>query len=297
MSDSVSLVISPRRRDLGGFEVSRVLPYAKQRNVGPFVFFDHMGPADFAPGNGIDVRPHPHIGLATVTYLFDGEILHKDSLGSVQYIRPGDVNWMVAGRGIVHSERTGPEARIAGFRLHGIQSWIALPKFAEQTDPDFVHYPGADLPEIELPGARLKVISGTAFGAQSPVKVHCNTLYVHVDLEPGASLTVPADHAERAVYVVSGSINVDGAALEAMQMGVLAEGKDVTVKCAGGTRLMLLGGEPLDGPRHLWWNFVASDQSLLDEAKSDWSSAPSQDWQGRFKLPPEEDEFIPLPDK
>ncbi len=297
MTDSISLTIAPRRRDLGGFEVSRILPIAKKRNVGPFVFFDHIGPADFAPGKGIDVRPHPHIGLATVTYLFDGEILHKDSLGSVQHIRPGDVNWMVAGNGIVHSERTGAETRAAGHRLHGIQSWVALPKSAESTSPAFFHHPDATLPDVERPGARLKIIAGTAFGVQSPVKVHSKTLYVHADLADGASLTITAEHTERAVYVVSGEVTIDGTPLKNMEMGVLTEGKDVAIKCTKAASLMLLGGEPLDGPRTIWWNLVASDKAHIDQAKTDWTAAPDQKWQGRFKLPPDEDEYIPLPEE
>ncbi len=298
MSETVSLIISPRRRDLGGFEVSRVLPYTERRSVGPFVFFDHMGPADFAPGKGIDVRPHPHIGLATVTYLFDGEISHKDSLGSVQDIRPGDVNWMVAGKGIVHSERTGPETRAAGHTLHGIQSWIGLPKSDEETEPKFVHHPSTSLPEITDSGAHLKIIAGTAFGETSPVNVLSETLYVHAVLNAGASVKLPAEHPERAVYVVSGEITVDGTRLDAMQMGVLAEGKDVEIRCTEAACLMLLGGAPLDGgPRLMWWNFVASTEDLMDKAKADWATAPEQNWQGRFRLPPDEDEFIPLPDK
>ena len=297
MSDSVSLVISPRRRDLGGFEVSRVLPYVERRSVGPFVFFDHMGPANFAPGKGIDVRPHPHIGLATVTYLFDGEILHKDSLGSVQAIRPGDVNWMVAGKGIVHSERTGPEIRDAGHTLHGIQSWIGLPTSTEETAPKFVHHPSATLPEIRDTGLYLKIIAGTGFGEKSPVNVHSETLYVHAELNAGASLTLSSEHLERAVYVVRGGVTIDGSPLSAMQMAILREGKDVEVKCTEGARLMLLGGDPLDGgPRLMWWNYVASTQELMDQAKADWVKAPKQNWQGRFQLPPDEEEFIPLPE-
>lgn len=297
MTESVALIISPRRRDLGGFEVSRVLPYAKRRSVGPFVFFDHIGPADFASGKGIDVRPHPHIGLATVTYLFDGEILHRDSLGSVQHIRPGDMNWMVAGHGIVHSERTSAETREAGQTLHGIQSWMALPKPDEKAKPEFVHHPSATLPNLEQPGAQLKIIAGTAFGQRSPVKVLSDTLYFHAELETGATLSLSTEHTERAIYVVGGRITIDGTPLEAMQMGVLIENKDVKIECTAAARLMLLGGAPLDGPRLMWWNFVASDQNLMDQAKADWAESPDQNWQGRFKLPPDESEFIPLPEE
>ena len=293
---AIDLIISPRRRDLGGFEVGRVLPFAQRRSVGPFVFFDHMGPADFAPGHGIDVRPHPHIGLATVTYLFEGTFMHRDSLGSVQPIRPGDMNWMIAGSGITHSERTAPDTRAAGGPLHGIQSWVALPKSAEQNAPFFKHHPAATLPVVDLPGARLRVIAGSAFGVASPVEVQSPTLYVDADLEAGASITLTAEHQERALYVAEGAIRIDGADLPALQMAVLTEGVVVTISATAKTRLMILGGAPLDGPRLMWWNFVASDESLMDRAKTNWAKGDANNFGGQFTLPPGDDkEFIPLP--
>jgi redox-sensitive bicupin YhaK (pirin superfamily) len=293
---SIELMISPRRRDLGGFEVGRVLPFAKRRNVGPFVFFDHMGPAGFAPGHGIDVRPHPHIGLATVTYLFEGSFMHRDSLGSVQPIRPGDMNWMTAGRGITHSERTMPEQRAAGHRVHGIQSWVALPKNAEQSAPSFKHHPAATLPVVKQPGARLRVIAGSAFGVTSPVEVQTPTIYVDADLDAGASLTLTPEHQERAIYVADGAVDIEGTVLPALQMAVLTEGADVTIKATAKTRLMILGGAPLDGPRLMWWNFVASEDALLEHAKANWTKGPGENFGGQFILPPGDDqEFIPLP--
>lgn len=293
---AIEMTISPRRRDLGGFEVARVLPFAKRRSVGPFVFFDHMGPAEFAPGQGIDVRPHPHIGLATVTYLFEGTFMHRDSLGSVQPIRPGDMNWMIAGRGITHSERTAPEIRAAGHRLHGIQSWVGLPKATEQSAPFFKHHPAVTLPVIETPGVKLRIIAGTAFGVTSPVEVQSPTLYVDAALEKDAALTLTAEHQERAVYVAEGAVRIDGTDLPALQMAVLTEGVTVTITATAKTRLMILGGAPLDGPRLMWWNFVASDESLMENAKANWAKGPDGNWGGQFMLPAEDDaEFIPLP--
>jgi redox-sensitive bicupin YhaK (pirin superfamily) len=242
------------------------------------------------------VRPHPHIGLATVTYLFDGEIMHRDSLGSVQPIRPGDVNWMVAGNGIVHSERTPPDLRAKGFHMHGIQSWVGLPKAIEETAPSFVHYPGATLPVVDLPGARLRIVAGSAFGAASPVVVQSPTLYVDAHLERGARVPLPASHGERALYVVEGAVHVEGTRVETMQMAVLNDGADAEIIAYGPARVMLLGGAPLDGVRLMWWNFVASDETLMNKAKTDWLDASSQDWLGRFKMPPGESEFIPLPE-
>lgn len=292
----IELMITPRRRDLGGFEVGRVLPFAKRRSVGPFVFFDHMGPAAFSPGHGIDVRPHPHIGLATVTYLFEGAFMHKDSLGSAQPIRPGDMNWMIAGSGITHSERTAPETRAAGHRLHGIQSWVALPKTAERTAPYFKHHPAATLPVVKQPGARLRVIAGTAFGVTSPVEVQSPTLYVDADLDAGASITLTPEHQERALYVADGGITIDETELPALQMAVLTEGATVTITARVKTRLMILGGAPLDGPRLMWWNFVASDEALLEQAKANWAKGKDENFGGQFILPPgDDDEFIPLP--
>ncbi len=296
ISSSIDLIIAPRRRDLGGFEVARVLPFMKRRSVGPFVFFDHMGPALFAPGQGIDVRPHPHIGLATVTYLFEGAFVHRDSIGSVQTISPGDVNWMTAGNGIVHSERTPPDLRAAGHSVHGIQSWVALPKTVEDCAPSFVHHPAATLPTAEKPGAKLRVIAGTAFGLTSPVLTQSSTLYVEAILDAGAKLELTSEHQERAVYAVDSEIKIDGTVLPAMQMAIITEGKNVTLTADAPARVMILGGEPLDAPRLMWWNFVASSEDLLDKAKADWAAAPSQNWSGHFKLPPSENEFIPLPE-
>jgi redox-sensitive bicupin YhaK (pirin superfamily) len=296
MSDSIDLLIEDRQRDLGGFQVGRVLPYVKRRTVGPFIFFDHMGPATFAPGTGIDVRPHPHIGLATVTYLFEGAMMHRDSLGTVQMISPGDVNWMVAGRGIVHSERTPDGSRAAGQAMHGIQSWVALPRAHEATDPTFAHHPMRTLPVVDLPGARLRIIAGHAFGARSPAQVFSETLYVDAQLDKGAVLDLPPEHQERAVYVVEGAITVDGAPVAPCTMAVLKPGGTVRIAAGTSARVMLAGGAPLDGERLIWWNLVASNQAMIDQAKSDWKSGADRQWQGRFSLPPDETEFIPLPE-
>lgn len=290
MPEAVDLIITPRSRDLGeGFMVRRILPYAKRRHVGPFVFFDHMGPADFAPGHGLDVRPHPHIGLATVTYLFEGEIMHRDSLGVVQPIRPGDVNWMVAGRGIVHSERTRDELRRSGSALHGIQSWLALPQSQEETAPDFRHHPAASLPEIELPGARMRLIAGKAFGAASPVQTFAPMFYLDAVLDDEAVLPLPEEYEERAVYVAIGMVVLDGERYEAGSMLVLKPGSRPRITAQGPARLMLLGGAPLDGERHLWWNFVSSSKERIERAKADWRA-------GRFAMVPGDPEFIPLPE-
>ena len=284
------MILDGRRRDLGGFSVRRILPAAERRLVGPFIFFDHMGPADFEPGHGIDVRPHPHIALATVTYLFEGELMHRDSLGSAQPIRPGAVNWMIAGRGIVHSERTPPEVRARGGRLDGIQSWVALPKAREDDPPAFTHHAAESLPLVVRPGARLRVLAGSAFGATSPVAVASPTLYVDAALDAGATLELSDEHAERAVYVAHGAARVDGALAGQGQMIVLPPGTPSRVVADDASRLMLLGGAPLDGERHIYWNFVASSPERIEAAKRDWK-------EGRFpKVPGDEREFIPLPD-
>lgn len=290
MPVQIQQLIHPRPTDLGGFEVLRVLPYRARRTVGPFIFFDHMGPADFPPGQGIDVRPHPHIGLATVTYLFEGEIVHRDSLGCVQTIRPGAVNWMTAGRGIVHSERTGPELRARGHRVHGIQSWVALPKAVEETAPAFHHHPADTLPVLDLPGARLRLIVGAAMGRESPVAVFSRMFYMDAHLPADGGLVLDDEHEERAVYVAEGAAELDGQPLEAGQMAVLAPGGETAIRARGAARLMLLGGEPLDGPRHIWWNFVHSDRERIEAAKADWAA-------GRFPKVPGETEFIPLPEQ
>ncbi|HVY40541.1 MAG TPA: pirin family protein [Polyangia bacterium] len=288
----MSLVINPRSRDLGGFSVRRALPDGQRRTVGPFIFFDHMGPAEFAPGHGIDVRPHPHIALATVTFLFEGEILHRDSLGSVQPIRPGDVNWMLAGRGIVHSERTRDEVRRAGGRLHGIQSWVALPRAAEESAPAFVHHPAATLPRLQTPGVDLRVVAGTAYGRESPVGVLSPTLYVAATLDTGAMLEIEPEHPERAIYVMEGAIEIGDLSYPAGTMVVLNPGT-AQLRALGPTRLVIVGGAPLDGPRHIWWNFVASSAEQMEQASRDWRDRN----EARFpKVPGDEHEFIPLPD-
>jgi redox-sensitive bicupin YhaK (pirin superfamily) len=287
--ESIELTIASRPRDIGGFEVRRLLPVAQRRAVGPFVFLDQMGPAQFAAGQGMDVRPHPHIGLATVTYLFEGEILHRDNLGSVQAIRPGDVNWMTAGSGIAHSERTPAEIRRAPASAFGIQSWVALPKAQEETTPAFFHHAGETLPVLDAEGSRIRVIAGSAFGAQAPVATFMETLYCDVMMSAGARLSVPKEHEERAVLPVTGSIRINGRPALLSELSVLKSGADVTIEAAEPSRLMLLGGEPLDGPRFIWWNFVSSSKDRIEQAKSDWKS-------GRFASVPGETEFIPLPE-
>ncbi len=286
----VELVINPRPRDIGGFEVRRVLPDARRRSLGPFVFFDHMGPADFAPGEGINVRPHPHVCLATITWLFDGEIIHRDSLGVEQAIRPGDVNWMVAGRGIVHSERSDPTVREAGGRLEGIQTWIALPAAEEETDPSFDHHPRETLPKIERGGAILHLIAGTIWGETAPARIFSPMFYLAGEAPDGATFDLPPDYEERGLYVVRGTVAAAGETYGEGQMAVFAPGGDVSLTAAAGSRFMLLGGTPLDGPRNIWWNFVASDPTRIEQAKNDWR-------EGRFpKIPGDSDEFIPLPE-
>lgn len=288
-SGGVELLIDARPRDLGGFEVRRVLPSVARRLVGPFIFFDHMGPAALPVGTGFDVRPHPHIGLATVTYLFDGEIDHRDSLGTLQTIRPGDVNWMVAGRGIAHSERTSPESRQRGVRIHGIQSWIALPVEHEEIEPRFEHHPASTIPRVELTNATLDVIAGTAYGARSPVGVLSPTLYVHARLEAGARLPVDDEHEQRAIYVVEGALGCDGRTFQAGTMVVLRPKAKVILEAGGPTRLMLVGGAAIAGERHVWWNFVSSSIARIDRAKDDWDNE-------RFPtIPGDDHERIPLP--
>ncbi len=283
-------LIVPRARDIGGFEVRRALPAAGRRMVGPFVFLDQMGPAEFITGEGLDVRPHPHIGLATVTYLYEGEIMHRDSLGTVQAIRPGDVNWMTAGRGIAHSERTGADTRMTGGRLFGIQSWVALPKTLEDTAPAFAHVPKTDLPTIEGDGKRIRLVAGDLYGARSPVETAWETIYADVLLDPGARLPVDATHEERAIYTLSGTIDIAGQRFEPGQLLVFRPGDAITVTAETASRFLLLGGDPMDGPRHVWWNFVSSDLDRIEEAKARWAS-------GSFGAVPEESEFIPLPER
>jgi len=288
---ALDTVIVPRARDLGGFEVRRALPSRSRQMVGPFIFFDQMGPAAFVPGQGIDVRPHPHINLATVTYLFDGEIVHRDSLGTMQSIRPGAVNWMTAGRGIVHSERTGTEPRARGSRLFGIQTWVALPAAHEETEPSFTHYGEADLPILDAEGKRLRLMIGRAWGLSSPVRTFCDMLYADVALDPGASLPLDASHEERAVYVVAGAVDIAGDRFPSGQFAVLRPGDPITVgnEASDAARLVVIGGETMDAPRHIWWNFVSSRRERIEQAKADWKA-------GSFgTVPGDADEFIPLP--
>ena len=287
---SIQHIIGPHVRDLGGFSVKRVLPSAARQTVGPFIFFDHMGPVDFPAGEGIDVRPHPHIGLATVTYLFEGSMVHRDSLGSVQTIVPGDVNWMTAGNGIAHSERSSPEARGKGARLHGIQTWVALPKDQEKVAASFAHHAASTLPKLECPGVQGVVIAGDAFGLTSPVKVNSRTLYVALELAAGASLVIPPEHADRGLYLVDGAVTIDGEALDPHHLAVLEPGGDVTLVAQVSSRVMLLGGDPTDGHRHIYWNFVASDKADIDDAKQRWEA-------DAFAHVPGETERIPLPSK
>jgi len=293
---SIDMIIEPRTRDLGGFTVGRVLPYAKRRMVGPFIFLDEMGPAAFKPGTGIDVRPHPHIGLATVTYLFDGEMRHRDSLGCDQVIRPGDVNWMTAGRGIVHSERTDEGPRDSGQTMHGIQSWVALPEDAEDTDPSFHHHPKETLPLIERNGAKMRLIAGSAYGETSPVKTFSPIFYLGVETETGAVIALPDDYEERALYLVEGAVEIDGEAHSAGRMFVFEENASPRINVIAPSKLMLLGGAPL-GERFIWWNLVASSQDRIDRAKTDWTASAEKNFQdSAFSLPPGETDFIPLPD-
>jgi len=290
MTDTIhDLLIQPKSRDIGGFSVRRLLPHAGRRTVGPFIFFDHMGPAKFAAGQGMDVRPHPHIGLATVTYLFSGEIVHRDSLGYVQPIRPGDVNWMTAGSGIAHSERTDPARRDGTEILHGIQTWVALPKASEEIAPAFVHHPAATLPEMNDGGVHLRVIAGTAYGRRSPVEVFQPTLYVAITLQAGAKIKLDDTHEERCLYVAEGGIELGGAAYTEGDMLVLKPRAEAVVTATAPARLMLAGGAPLDGKRHIWWNFVSSSAERIEQAKRDWR-------EGRFAKVTGETEFIPLPE-
>ena len=285
----IQLVIEQRRRDLGGFEVGRVLPFARRRMVGPFIFFDHMGPIAFAPGipRDVDVRPHPHIGLSTVTYLFDGEIMHRDSVGSEQPIRPGEVNWMTAGRGITHSERF-ERMRTKGGRMNGIQAWVALPERDEETDPAFAHHGIDELPTFEDAGVSGRLVAGAAFGAEAPVRTHSPMFYLHWELAAGARASLPPDYAERAVYVAGGSVEIDGQTFEEGRMVVFAPGRPAELKAVARSIVMALGGEPL-GQRFIEWNFVSSSKARIAQAKADWRA-------GRMKLPDlDSDEFIALP--
>jgi len=285
---ALELMVVPRVRDLGGFAVRRALPQVQRQMVGPFIFFDQMGPAQFLAGQGMDVRPHPHIGLATVTYLFDGRIMHRDSEGNVREITPGAMNLMTAGSGIAHSERTPADARVNGEMLAGIQSWVALPAALEETEPGFQHFSAASLPMVADAGILARVIAGSAFGLVSPVQTRSDWFYAEVRLDAGASAPLDPDHEERAIYVVEGQVRVAGESFDAPVLLVFRPGDRITVTAASRARVMFLGGTALEGPRHIWWNFVSSRRDRIEAAKADWEA-------GRFPVVPGESEFIPLP--
>lgn len=290
--DALAHVIVPRTVDLGdGFAVRRALPSIQTRMVGPFIFFDHFGPAEFKAGNGLDVRPHPHIGLATVTYLFDGEITHRDSLGTAAAIRPGEVNWMTAGKGIVHSERTGPELRTTGSPIHGLQLWVGLPAAKEEMDPGFAHHETREFPMVTDTGKSVRVMVGSLYGTKSPVPTVHETIFGDVHLSAGTSLPLDADHDERAIYVVKGTVDIAGDKFESGRLLVFKRGDRITITATTDTHFVIVGGAPMDGPRHIWWNFVSSRKERIEQAKADWKA-------GHFdKVPGDEIEFIPLPEK
>jgi len=289
-SDAVEQLIVPRSVDLGDFQVHRALPSGQSRLVGPFIFFDHFGPAVFKTGTGIDVRPHPHIGLATVTYLFDGEIVHRDSLGTAMPIRPGAVNWMTAGRGIAHSERTAGERRGGGEPLHGLQLWVALPTTAEEMAPAFAHTAAADIPELKENGMTLRVVAGAMHGLRSPVVTTWDTFFADARLKAGTSLPLDAEHEERAIYVLAGEIEIGGQSYGPERLLVLRPGDRIAVRAVSDAHIVVVGGAAMDGPRHIWWNFVSSRKERIEAAKADWKA-------GRFALVPgDTTEFIPLPE-
>lgn len=281
-------IIDAKRHELGGLPVARVLPRRACRAVGPFVFLDHIGPTELAPGRGMDVPPHPHIGLATATYLYDGEIVHRDSLGFEQTIRPGDLNWMIAGSGIVHSERSGPEFRTRGGRVHGLQFWVALPKAHEETQPAFHHHPASSLPEFERPGARLRLLAGAAYGQASPVRVLSPMFYLDVKLEAGSTLVLPSEHEERAAYVLEGRVQAEGLSVGPSQLLVMGK-ETVSLRSTSAARLILFGGAALTEPRHMVWNFVSTSAERIERARQDWI-------EGRFPaVPGDEDRPVPFP--
>lgn len=295
--DAIDTLIVPRARDLGGFEVRRALPAPRRQMVGPFIFFDQMGPVEFLPSRGMDVRPHPHIGLATISYLFRGRMHHRDSLGTDAWIEPGAVNLMVAGHGITHSERTDDASQTDPMPFLGIQTWVALPEKAEDVAADFVHAGADELPVMEGEGKTVRLVLGRAWGEVAPVKTFSDMFYADAVLEPGARLPMPDDHEDRGVYVVEGAVEQAGTIYEAGRMMVFRPGDRVSLKAGPqGARVMVLGGETLNGPRYIWWNFVASSKERIEEAKEAWRRG---DWQnGRFHLPPGDDaEFIPLPER
>ncbi|MHC5738749.1 pirin family protein [Nostoc sp.] len=285
---SISQIITPHIKDLGGFTARRSLPHDDRMMVGPFIFFDHLGPAIFPPGKGVDVRPHPHINLATVTYLFEGALLHQDSLGNVQEIYPGAVNWMSAGRGIVHSERSPQSDRLKESTLHAIQTWVALSEANEETEPTFRHYPIEDIPTWTENGVAIALIAGAAWGRTSPVKTLSPIIYLDLSFAPGAKLTLPADYSERAIYSVTQGLFVDGEELEQHRLAILSAKSIVTISANTQARGVVVGGEPV-GDRYQWWNFVSSRQERIEQAKHDWQ-------ENRFEQVPEEKEFIPLPE-
>lgn len=294
--EDIELVITPRERDLGGFSVHRILPYATHRMVGPFIFFDHMGPATFSAGHGIDVRPHPHINLATVTYLFEGAIRHRDSLGSDQLIEPGAINWMSAGHGIVHSERTPDNLRQSGSRLEGIQSWIALPDDLEEESPSFIHYPAETLPKFEIDGAQLTLLLGNAFDRKSPVAVQSDLFYLDVKFPKGTKLTFPLHGREGAAYIVDGCVHINNQKIDKWDMAVGKRCGSLIIEALDDSHLMLLGGKPV-GKRYIYWNFVSSSEQKIEKAKSDWASGPGEPGSRFPKIPQDDKEFIPLPDE
>jgi redox-sensitive bicupin YhaK (pirin superfamily) len=288
-ADAIELAIVPSVKDLGDFQVRRALPSAQRQMVGPFIFFDQFGPVMMHPGKGLDVRPHPHIGLSTVTWVFDGTIYHRDNLGFAQAIKPGELNWMTAGKGIVHSERTPEPERAHGQKMFGIQSWVALPKQAEETTPEFAHFTAGELPIIEDRGRHVQLISGRLFGAVSPARVHTDQFYAEVRLDAGAGIPLPTEHIERGIYLVEGQVEIAEQVFDPGQLLVFRPGDAITISSARGARFMMLGGEPMDGPRYIWWNFVSSSRDKIEAAKDDWKQA-------RFAIVPgDERDFIPLP--
>lgn len=289
MNSKIEMIIPARPRDIEGFPVHRVLPYAKHRMIGPFIFLDHMGPKHFRSGEGMDVRPHPHIGLATVTYLFSGSIFHRDSLGSQQLIEPGAINWMVAGKGIAHSERVPPEVRQHESDIHGLQCWVALPAASEDAEPSFTHHPSHTLPEFEKDGVRLRVLVGSAFGYQSPAKTFSDMFYVEAKMPRGSKIIVPSEGRELGIYLVDGSIQAEDQSFQESALILVKTGEDLEIQALNDSRVMFLGGAPLEGPRKIWWNFVSSSEEKIEKAKADWAA-------GHFaKIPGDDQEFVPLP--
>ena len=285
----IELTIPSREADIGGFNVRRLLPYVKRRMLGPFIFLDHMGPAQFGIGEGMDVRPHPHIGLATVTYLFEGEIIHKDTLGSNQAITPGAVNWMTSGHGISHSERTGVTERGHLHNVHGLQSWVALPKEFEEKAPEFFHHEASSMPHLDLNGVHLRVLSGEAYGMAAPTKIYSPMFYVEAKMKAGSSLELPAQYLERGAYIIQGNINIGGTKIQPQTLPVFLPRGPIKIEAETEAHLVLLGGEPLPEKRFIWWNFVSTSQERIEQAKQDWA-------EGRFgKIPGDDHEFVPLP--